>query len=119
MVTRSIFEVLLDISSTIIVPETHVTEHRLSATAQGDLGPQGTIAPLIRITSSAVRPADAFVAIPYQGLLVLDRRPGSRLEEPVLVHPASVHLRGDRKQGHRSRPGDPDNAMNHPAASVA
>ena len=46
LLTRSIFEVLLDISSTIIVPDTHMAERRLSATAQGDLGPEGTIPPL-------------------------------------------------------------------------
>ena len=80
LLTRSIFEVLLDISSTIIVPDTHVAERRLSATAQGDLGPEGTIAPLIRISSSAERPADAFVAIPYHGywFSIDDRDPASK-----------------------------------------
>ena len=66
MVTRSIFEVLLDIASTIVVPETHVTERRVCSTPEGDLGLHGTIAPLIKITSSSERPGDAFVAIPYR-----------------------------------------------------
>jgi hypothetical protein len=80
IVTRSIFEVLLDISSTIVVPETHVTERRVGATAEGDLGPQGSIAPLIKITSSSDRPNDAFVAIPFHGhwFSIDDRDPASK-----------------------------------------
>jgi hypothetical protein len=80
MVTRSIFEVLLDIASTIAVPETHVTERRVSSTAEGDLGPQGTIPPLIRISSASERPSDSFVAIPYQGhwFWIDDRDPASK-----------------------------------------
>jgi hypothetical protein len=38
LISRSIFEVLLDISSTIVVPETHVMERRATATAEVDLG---------------------------------------------------------------------------------
>jgi hypothetical protein len=80
IVSRSIFEVLLDISSTIVVPETHVAERRVGATAEGDLGPQGTIPPLIKITSSSERPSDAFVAIPYHGnwFSIDDRDPASK-----------------------------------------
>jgi hypothetical protein len=80
LVTRSIFEVLLDISSSIIVPDTHVTERRVAATPEGDLGPEGTIPPLIRISSSAERPGDAFVAIPYHGywFSIDDRDPASK-----------------------------------------
>lgn len=80
LLSRSIFEVLLDISSTIIVPEVHVTERRVSSTAEGDLGPLGTIPPLIRISNSADRPSDAFVAIPYHGywFSIDDRDPASK-----------------------------------------
>lgn len=80
MVTRSIFEVLLDIASTIVVPETHVTEHRVASTPEGDLSLQGTIAPLIKITSSSLRPDDSFVAIPYKGhwFSIDDRDPASK-----------------------------------------
>lgn len=80
MVTRSIFEVLLDIASTIAVPETHVTEHRVGSTPEGDLGLHGTIAPLIRITSSSERPSDSFVAIPFHGhwFSIDDRDPASK-----------------------------------------
>ena len=82
MVTRSIFEVLLDIASTITVPEVHVTERRVSSTPEGDLGPHGTIAPLIKITStnSSEKPGDSFVAIPYRGqwFWIDDRDPASK-----------------------------------------
>ena len=80
LVTRSIYEVLLDISSSILVPETDVTERRVSATPERDLGPEGTIPPLIRITSSSARPDDTFVAIPYHGhwFSIDDRDPASK-----------------------------------------
>ncbi|MCA0304191.1 MAG: hypothetical protein LCH95_17430 [Proteobacteria bacterium] len=80
MVTRSIFEVLLDISSTIAVPDGHVAEHRVGPTPERDLTTEGTVPPLIRITSGAERPSDAFVAIPYRGywFSIDDRDPGSK-----------------------------------------
>jgi hypothetical protein len=80
LLTRSIFEVLLDISSTIIVPEAHVLEHRVAATPEGDLGPEGTIPPLIRISSSAERPGDTFAVIPFHDywFWISDRDPASK-----------------------------------------
>jgi hypothetical protein len=82
MVTRSIFEVLLDIASTIRVPESHVNEHRVASTPEGDLGPQGSIPPLVKImsTGSNEKPGDAFVAIPYHGhwFWIDDRDPASK-----------------------------------------
>lgn len=65
--TRSILEVLTDLSSRIKVPETHVTEHLTGPTPEAELGPEGPIPDMIRITSSADRPDHAFVATPYQG----------------------------------------------------
>jgi hypothetical protein len=67
ILTRSIYEILRDLSSNITVPETDVTERRVSPTPEADLGPEGPIPPLIRITSSAARPDNAFVAVPYRG----------------------------------------------------
>ena len=49
--TRSILEVLTDLSSRIEVPEAHVTEHRVGPTPEADLGPEGPIPAMIRITS--------------------------------------------------------------------
>ena len=67
LLTRSIYEILVDIASYIAVPEAHVADKRVRPTAEGDIGPNGAIPPLIQIASSAQRPTDAFVAVPYQG----------------------------------------------------
>jgi hypothetical protein len=67
MLTRSIFEVLKDLAADIAVPEAEVAERRVWATPEADLGPEGPIPPMIRITCSAGRPGDAFVAVPYRG----------------------------------------------------
>ena len=66
MLTRSVLEILVDISSLIMVPEAHVADRWVSPTAEPEVGPSGPIPPLIRIASSADRPASAFVAVPYQ-----------------------------------------------------
>jgi hypothetical protein len=66
LLTRSIREVLLDLSSMIIVPEAHVEERRVGPTPGADVGPEGPVPPLIRIASSADRPDNTFVAAPYR-----------------------------------------------------
>jgi hypothetical protein len=66
ILSRSILEVLTELSSFINVPEAHVAERRVSPTAEPEMGPSGPIQPLIRIASSPERPADAFVAVPYR-----------------------------------------------------
>ncbi len=67
LLSRSIREIFVDLSSVISVPEAHVTEHRVRPTPEADVGSEGTIPPLIRIASSADRPGDAYVAVPYRG----------------------------------------------------
>ena len=64
--TRSLLEVLIDLSADIEVPAAHVEEQRVSPThvEQADTG--GKIPPLIRIRSSPEKPGDAFVSIPYR-----------------------------------------------------
>lgn len=63
LLTRSIIEVLSDISSTIEVPAEHVAEKRVPPTMEADgTGPRGT---LIRILYSKDLPADAFASVPY------------------------------------------------------
>lgn len=80
LLSRSIYEVLLDIAATINVPEDHVSERRVAPTAEGDLGPQGTITPLIRIVTSQYPPGDAFVKVPYHGhwFSIDDKDPASK-----------------------------------------
>jgi hypothetical protein len=67
MLTRSILDILIDMSSFITVPEAHVQEKRVLPTADPEVGPGGPIPPLVRIVSRAEKPDDAFVAVPYRG----------------------------------------------------
>jgi len=67
MLTRSILDILIDMASFITVPEAHVQERRVLPTADPEAGPGGPIPPLVRIQSSAEKPGDAFVAVPYRG----------------------------------------------------
>jgi hypothetical protein len=67
LLTRSIYEILTDMASYITVPDAHVMDHRVRATPEGEMGPDGPIPPLIRIANAIERPADAFVAVPYAG----------------------------------------------------
>ena len=66
ILSRSILEILVDLSSFVAVPEADVAEHRVSASREHEMGPSGPIRPLIRILSSPDRPSDAFVAVPYR-----------------------------------------------------
>ena len=66
IVSRSILEILIDLSSFITVPEADVREQRVSPTMAADEGPDGPIRPLLRVSSSADRPPDAFVAVSYR-----------------------------------------------------
>jgi hypothetical protein len=66
MLTRSILDVLIDLASFITVPEADVQERRVTPTAEPEVGPGGSIPPLVRILSSAEKPRDAFVAVPYR-----------------------------------------------------
>ena len=65
ILTRSLLEVLIDLSADIEVPAAHVEEKRASPThaeeARGE-----RILPLIRIHSSSEKPGDAFVSVPYR-----------------------------------------------------
>jgi hypothetical protein len=68
LLTRSILEVLTDLSSRIDVPEAHVAEHRVAPTPEADFGPDGPVRDLIRITTSTEHhPDTAFVSAPYHG----------------------------------------------------
>jgi hypothetical protein len=80
ILSRSILEILVDLSSFIAVPESHVVDRRVSPTAEPEVGPSGPIRPLIRIGSSPERPPDAFLAVPYRGywFWIDDRDMGSK-----------------------------------------
>lgn len=66
ILSRSMLQILVDLSSYIDVPESDVAEKRVNPAFQDALlagGAPGT--PLVRILSSSDRPDDAFVAVPY------------------------------------------------------
>ena len=65
LLTRSILEVLIDLSTDIEVPVADVQEKRVSPTfAERAAGEK--IRPLLRIQNSSGKPGDAFVSIPYR-----------------------------------------------------
>jgi hypothetical protein len=66
ILTRSILEILVDLSSFISVPEAHVLERRVGPTHEDEGGAEGPIRPLIQIGSAVERPVDAFVAVRYR-----------------------------------------------------
>jgi hypothetical protein len=66
ILSRSVLEILVDLSSLIEVPWEHVEEHVVNPT-MAEQAPTGTApAPLLRIHSSRSRPEHAFIAVPYQ-----------------------------------------------------
>jgi hypothetical protein len=65
MLTRSMLEILLDLSSYIEVPATSATERRTFPTPAPEIVKGTPMAPLIRISSSRQNPGDTFAAVPY------------------------------------------------------
>jgi hypothetical protein len=66
ILTRSLLEVLVDLSADIEVPSAHVEEKRVSPTHLEETLKGEKILPLIRIHSSSEKPGDAFVSVPYR-----------------------------------------------------
>jgi hypothetical protein len=64
ILTRSIIEVLSDISSTIEVPAEHVAEKRTPPTIDSE--GEGVKGPMIRIHWAEESPGEAFAAVPYR-----------------------------------------------------
>jgi hypothetical protein len=66
LLTRSILEVLVDLSADIEVPAAHVEEKRVGPTHVEEAVKGGKIPPLIRVHSSTEKNKDAFVSIQYR-----------------------------------------------------
>jgi hypothetical protein len=67
ILTRSLLEVITDLSADIEVPATHVDEKRVGPTfVEGVAATGEKIPPLIRIRSSSGKPDDAFISVPYR-----------------------------------------------------
>lgn len=65
LLTRSIIEILSDISSTVEVPAEHVAEKRVLPTMEPE--GEGIKGPMIQIRCSTAKPDDDFAAVPYRG----------------------------------------------------
>ena len=65
LLTRSMLEILANLSSGVDVPKEHVAEGRATAPPRGDR-PQRTF-PMAHIRSSQERPPDAYAAVHYRG----------------------------------------------------
>lgn len=66
ILSRSMLEIISDLSSIIEVPLEHVRRNRVTPTAPDDWLGSGTVPPLIRIRSSRLRPVSAYLAVPYE-----------------------------------------------------
>ena len=66
ILTRSFFEIIIDLSANIEVPEAHVAEKRVSPTFVEKTTNGEKILPLIRIQSSVEKPADPFISVRYR-----------------------------------------------------
>jgi hypothetical protein len=66
ILTRSILEVIIDLSADIEVPAAHVEEKRVSPTHVEKTAKGEKVLPLIRIRSSSEKPGDALVSIRYR-----------------------------------------------------
>jgi hypothetical protein len=65
VLTCSMLEIMLDLSSSIEMPSLHAAEQR-AFPVLADQGTAGSLKPLIRIRSAAIQPQDAFVAVRYR-----------------------------------------------------
>jgi hypothetical protein len=65
ILTRSILEVIIDLSADIEVPAVHVKEKRVNPTF-AEMGAGEKTRPLVRIQSSSENPGDAFVSVRYR-----------------------------------------------------
>lgn len=68
ILTRSMLQIMLDLASTIEVPEEHVKEKRVVPTFREKAADGTPIAPLVKVYCSSHRPGDAFVAVPFRDL---------------------------------------------------
>jgi len=66
IVSRSMLQIMINLASSIEVPEEHVADKRVTPTFREKASDGRPIAPLVRIHSSLERPSDAFVAVPFR-----------------------------------------------------
>jgi hypothetical protein len=67
ILTRSIMQIVINLSSSIEVPAAHVEEKRTNPTPPGETFQGAPVAALIKIHSSPDKPCDAVVSVQYRG----------------------------------------------------
>ena len=100
MLSRSMLEILLELSSRIDVPEIHVAENRAFPTFVGSVAEDYDLSPLIRVQSDTQEPDDAFVAVNYRDywFWINDRDLRSKRMFTFLMYLFSLAERGEPKQ---------------------
>ncbi len=98
LLTRSVFEILVDISSYIDVPEEHVAEKRVNKTFAGSAPERSILAHPIRILSTKNKPDDVLVAVPYRDhwFSIDDKDPLSKRLFSFLMFILALTETGDR-----------------------
>ena len=66
ILTRSMFQIMINLASTVEVPAEHVADKRVAPTFREKTPDGGPTAPLVQIHSSPQRPRDAFVTVPFR-----------------------------------------------------
>jgi hypothetical protein len=67
ILSRSMLEIIIDLGSYIQVPAQDVAEKRVMANLPTEIVAGVDVPPLLRIASSAHKPDDSFVTVPYRG----------------------------------------------------
>ena len=100
LLSRSMLEILLELSSHIDVPETHVEENRAFPTFVGDAAEDYGLPPLIRVQSDKGEPDEAFVSVSYRKhwFWIDDRDLRSKRVFTFLMYLFSLAERGEPQQ---------------------
>ena len=100
MLSRSMLEILIELSSRIDVPETHVAEERAFPTFVGGSAEDYDLPPLFRVQSDREEPVDAFVAVEYRDhwFWIDDRDLRSKRVFSFLMYLFSLAERGEPQQ---------------------
>jgi len=100
MLSRSMLEILIELSSRIDVPESHVAETRAFPTFVDGAAEDCGLPPLIRVQSDTQEPDDAFVAVSYRDywFWIDDRDLRSKRVFTFLMYLFSLAERGEPRQ---------------------
>jgi len=66
ILSRSMYEIMIDLASEIEVPVVHVEEKQVNPTMTEEMVQGVSVPPLIKIQSSTEKPGNAFIAVSYQ-----------------------------------------------------